>query len=109
MKELCTLPPSLQLQACSGIKIDVRDLVRAWALPKKLWKNIAALPWSLNFIDDIIVFGRDEAEHQTKLDHVLEVLKSYSVTLNMKKCIFGAKIVQFLGHELSAEGVKPLM
>lgn len=64
---------------------------------------------SLNIIDDIIVFGRDEAEHQTKLDHVLEVLKSYSVTLNMKKCIFGAKIVQFLGHELSAEGVKPLM
>lgn len=61
----------------------------------------------VNFIDDIVVFGINETEHCARLNHVLEVLRENQVLLNEKKCIFNTKRIQFLGHELSADGVKP--
>lgn len=62
----------------------------------------------VNFIDDIVVFGKNEEEHRARLNHVLSVLKENNVLLNDNKCIFNAKCIQFLGHELSADGIKPL-
>lgn len=62
----------------------------------------------VNFIDDIVVFGANESDHNGRLKQVLEVLKHNNVRLNDKKCIFGIKNVTFLGHQLSADGVKPL-
>lgn len=62
----------------------------------------------VNFIDDIVVFGCDENEHDARLKHVLKVLKDNNVLLNENKCIFKAKTIQFLGHELSSSGIKPL-
>lgn len=62
----------------------------------------------VNFIDDIVVFGRDENEHDTRLKKVLSVLKYNNVLLNTKKCVFKAKAIQFLGHEFSSSGIKPL-
>lgn len=62
----------------------------------------------INFIDDIIVFGSNEEEHNVRLRCVLEVLKANNVLLNDKKCIFNTRQIQFLGHELSPEGIKPL-
>lgn len=62
----------------------------------------------VNFIDDILVFGSSEEEHNLRLKHVLDVLKQNDVLLNHEKCIFNAKKIHFLGHELSCEGVRPL-
>nr|XP_049707012.1 uncharacterized protein K02A2.6-like [Helicoverpa armigera] len=75
---------------------------------KTLERILLPCEGTLNFIDDIIVYGSDEVEHKARLDRVLEVLKEYNVTLNQKKCVFNAKVVEFLGHQLSSEGVKPL-
>lgn len=61
----------------------------------------------ISFIDDIIVFGADEAEHDRCLHKVLEVLKSRNVLLNMKKCLFKVTELDFLGHHLSGDGIKP--
>lgn len=61
-----------------------------------------------NFIDDIIVFGHEEQIHDKRLHKVLKVLKENNILLNEGKCIFKTKKVEFLGHELSEEGIKPL-
>jgi len=37
------------------------------------------------YLDDIVVFSRDEYEHQAHLDKVLERLKRYELTFNTKK------------------------
>lgn len=63
---------------------------------------------AVNFIDDIVVFGKNEAEHDERLKCVLDTLKENNVLLNESKCIFNAKEIEFLGHRLSAEGIKPL-
>lgn len=62
----------------------------------------------LNFIDDILVYGKDLEEHDRRLEKVMQVLKENNVVLRDDKCLYRVNKVNFLGHELSAEGVKPL-
>lgn len=62
----------------------------------------------INFIDDILVYGKDQKEHDSRLRKVLDTLKTNGIVLREEKCIFSASKVHFLGHELSKEGVKPL-
>lgn len=47
-------------------------------------------------------------EHDARLEKVREVLKDNNVVLRKEKCIIGIQKVHFLGHELSAMGVRPL-
>lgn len=75
---------------------------------KIMEKMLIPCDGAVNFIDDILVFGRNKAEHDARLAQVLQVLKDNNVLLNKTKCTFNVKKVQFLGHELSSDGIKPL-
>ncbi|XP_062709152.1 uncharacterized protein K02A2.6-like [Aedes albopictus] len=59
------------------------------------------------FIDDILVFGRNKAEHDQALQAVIDRLKEHGITINEKKCEFGRQEVSFMGHRLSSEGISP--
>lgn len=59
----------------------------------------------LNFIDDIIIFGSTEEEHDECLQKVLLELKTNNVTLNESKCLFKVQELKFLGHKLSDKGI----
>lgn len=61
----------------------------------------------LNFIDDILVHGSDQAEHDTRLKIVLQRLAKFTVVRNDDKCIYGVPELDFLGHHLSANGITP--
>lgn len=61
----------------------------------------------LVYIDDIIVYGATKMEHDQRLDAVLLVLKKNNIKLNEKKCLFGVTSLKFLGHHLSATGIRP--
>lgn len=61
----------------------------------------------LNFMDDIIIFGESEEQHDKRLENTLKRLKSYYVTLNEDKCVYGVKEIVFLGHKLSEKGMRP--
>ena len=56
-------------------------------------------------IDDIIVYGADELEHNKRLDNVLQRLLQANITLNKAKCDFGVKSGKILGHIVSSEGI----
>ena len=62
----------------------------------------------INFIDDIVIFGKDDIEHNKRLKHVLDIFKDNNILLNHEKCVFNVKCIKFLGHELTAEGIRPL-
>lgn len=57
---------------------------------------------AINFIDDILVFGSTEQEHDTRLQTVLKVFKDNNVLLNEAKCTYKSQNINFLGHELTA-------
>lgn len=59
------------------------------------------------FIDDIMVFGSTEEEHDAALKETLKALNQHGVLLNDYKCQFKQQETVFLGHKLSAEGIAP--
>ncbi|XP_045452156.1 uncharacterized protein K02A2.6-like [Melitaea cinxia] len=75
---------------------------------KILEKMLLKCDGAINFIDDILIYGRTEQEHDLRLQNVSQVLKENNVLLNNDKCLYKVKQVSFLGHELSSEGVRPL-
>ncbi|XP_058977362.1 uncharacterized protein K02A2.6-like [Musca domestica] len=62
---------------------------------------------AINYLDDIIVFGKTEAEHDGNLKEVLAILEKANVMLNKDKCIWKARRLLFLGHILSDKGINP--
>ena len=60
-----------------------------------------------NICDDILVAGRTKDEHNKNLKRCLQILKENNLTVNSKKCIWGAPEVTFYGHTISAKGIKP--
>ncbi len=58
-------------------------------------------------MDDILIWGKDQQEHDVRLHTVLRKLQEAGVTLNMEKCELSRAEVKFLGHILSADGVQP--
>ncbi|KAI9559444.1 hypothetical protein GHT06_013434 [Daphnia sinensis] len=67
------------------------------------------LKWTacLVYLDDLVVMGRDFAEHQTRLKAVLSALDKANLTLNPAKCVFAADEINCLGHRISGKGAKP--
>ena len=58
-------------------------------------------------VDDILVFGRDREEHDSRLHGVLKRLEAAGVTLNKAKCQFSCTKIVFLGHVIDANGISP--
>ncbi|WVZ51777.1 hypothetical protein U9M48_002888 [Paspalum notatum var. saurae] len=57
------------------------------------------------FIDDILVYSKNEVEHEEHLRTVLTRLREHQLYAKFSKCAFWLREVSFLGHMLSEEGV----
>ena len=58
-------------------------------------------------IDDLIIHGETQKQHDERLHAVLNTLQESNVTLNKEKCIFSVPTIKALGQIISAEGIKP--
>ena len=56
--------------------------------------------------DDVLVYGKDQQEHDERLMAVLQRLREVHLTLNKKKCIFSQSRIKFLGQILTGSGVQ---
>lgn len=65
------------------------------------------LPGVLCYFDDTLVFGRNQAEHDSRLREVLTRLQDKGLKLNKDKCRFSQSEVTFMGHTLSQMGIQP--
>ncbi|GBG85485.1 hypothetical protein CBR_g40124 [Chara braunii] len=59
------------------------------------------------YLDDILIFSKTVEEHVAHLDKVLSLLRQHKFKINGEKCEFGRTRVLYLGHEISAKGLKP--
>ncbi|GJV48621.1 putative reverse transcriptase domain-containing protein [Tanacetum coccineum] len=57
------------------------------------------------FIDDILVYSKDEEEHGKHLKIILELLKKERLYAKFSKCDFWLDLVQFLSHVIDCNGV----
>jgi hypothetical protein len=57
------------------------------------------------FIDDILIYSKNEEEHATHLRIVLTRFREHQLYAKFSKCAFWLEEIQFLGHVLSADGI----
>jgi hypothetical protein len=57
------------------------------------------------FINDILIFSKNEEEHDEHLRLVLQKLRENQLYAKLKKCEFWLKEVSFLGHIISVGGI----
>ena len=65
------------------------------------------LTYTLIYLDDVIVFSRTEDEHLHRLRVVFGRFLEHGLKLKPSKCHFLQDEITLLGHEISAEGMKP--
>ncbi|GJW96468.1 putative reverse transcriptase domain-containing protein [Tanacetum coccineum] len=57
------------------------------------------------FIDDILIYSKDETEHEEHLKAILELLKKEKLYAKFSKCEFWIPKIQFLGHVIDSRGI----
>jgi hypothetical protein len=57
------------------------------------------------FIDDILIYSKNEKEHANHLLIVLQHLRDHKLYAKLSKCEFWLNSVKFLGHTISKDGI----
>lgn len=79
------------------------------AFQKLMATVLRDVPNVQNYLDDVICYGHTAQVHDTALETVLQRLKKVGLQLNEKKCHFRQTSLKFLGHLVTADGIKPDM
>ncbi|KAA0714109.1 Retrovirus-related Pol polyprotein from transposon opus [Triplophysa tibetana] len=61
----------------------------------------------INIVDDLLVWGETVREHDARLKKLLQRAREYNLKLNKKKCQIRTSQIKYIGHVLTAEGLKP--
>lgn len=62
---------------------------------------------ALVYLDDVLIPSEDIKDAITKLRAVFKALQNAGFSLNIKKCHFFQDKVEYLGREISAQGIQP--
>nr|CAD2171880.1 unnamed protein product [Meloidogyne enterolobii] len=68
---------------------------------------ISGLKGVFAYLDDLIIASENETEHKKILIQLFERIQKYGLKIQLEKCNFFKPELKFLGHIVSAEGIKP--
>ena len=57
--------------------------------------------------DDIIIHGSDDSDLCIKVQRLLQICMEHGIKFNLEKCRFNVGDIPFLGHVVTADGLKP--
>ena len=66
------------------------------------------LPFAMAYLDDIIIYSSTPEEHLQHIKTVFKKLRHAKLSMKLSKCHFFTKEIQYLGHILGMEGIKPV-
>ncbi|CAB4021658.1 Hypothetical predicted protein, partial [Paramuricea clavata] len=78
--------------------------------PKVFQRNLAQTFEDIEgcevIVDDLLVWGKDETEHNERLKKVIERAAEVDLRFNKEKCRFNKKEVRYVGHIFGSDGLK---
>src|SRR6201999_2667489 len=57
------------------------------------------------YLDDIMIYSKDFEEHLEHVNKVLNKLRESNMIAKLKKCQFGLRNINFLGHIVGKDGL----
>ena len=64
--------------------------------------------FAMTYLDDIIIFSETEEEHLSHIEEIFRRLEAADLKMKRSKCDFFKKHIHYLGHLISADGIRPL-
>ena len=74
---------------------------------RRMSEILEGLEGVLCMVDDVLIHGRTQEEHDQRVVQVLERISKAGLTLNPQKCQFSKDQVTFLGQVVDRTGIKP--
>ena len=71
-------------------------------------KVLEGLSYAVTYLDDIIIFSKNEEDHLRHLEEVFCQLRQAELKMKCSKCDFFKSEIHYLGHLISAHGINPL-
>ena len=68
---------------------------------------LAGQDGALCHMDDVLIFGNTQQEHDRQLHSALSKIQKAGLTLNADKCEFNKSEISFLGHVINHQGISP--
>jgi cleavage and polyadenylation specificity factor subunit 1 len=75
---------------------------------RKIDRATADLEAVFGYLDDLEVASEDKIQHAAHLQQLFLRLREHGLVINLEKCLFGSRTIDFLGHRVTADGVSPL-
>ena len=69
---------------------------------------LAPFDFAFGYLDDILIYSPDVKTHLKHLELIFQRLHEVDLKLKMEKCSFLKKHIQYLGHIVSGEEIKPV-
>lgn len=85
-----------------GLSTSLASLIRTLDLILKETEE-----FTINFVDDILCLSDLVPNHLQHLRKLFEVFQKHNMTLNFKKSKFFRNEIDFLGHRITKDGIKP--
>jgi hypothetical protein len=74
---------------------------------REMERILAEVPATVCYMDDILVVGENEIQHDERLMIVLQRLDKAGLKLKPEKCEFNKTQVEYLGRVISDRGIHP--
>jgi hypothetical protein len=73
-----------------------------------MYELLGGIPNIQDYLDDILITSNGTfEEHVAITGTVLEILQKANFTANLKKCYFGESKIDYLGYEITRNGIQP--
>ena len=100
---LRTIPPLEGIGTCACLSGFPRQAKSGSAA----WKKSSDIEGADIIVDGLAVWGRNDEEHDKRLEQVLERALKSGLKLNSKKCKFNVNRITYVGHIFSSNGLEP--
>ncbi|CAG2218766.1 Transposon Ty3-G Gag-Pol polyprotein,Transposon Ty3-I Gag-Pol polyprotein [Mytilus edulis] len=65
------------------------------------------LPFAIAYIDDVLIYSETLEDHLSHIQQVFDRLRKHGLKLKLKKCQFLRKETNYLGFQITGNGIKP--